>query len=350
MSILIENVSKYFGNFCALDHVNLEVKAGSLVALVGPSGSGKSTLLRMIAGLEVPDEGRIWLSGREATYAPIQKRHIGFVFQNYALFKHLTVAENIAFGLEVRQADLVQIQSRVRDLLQLIQLEHIADRYPSQLSGGQRQRVALARALAVEPKVLLLDEPFGALDARVRKELRSWLRRLHEEMPVTTVFVTHDQQEAMEVAHEIVVFNQGRLEQVGSPQEIYDHPATPFVMGFMGHMNQLTKDSNGSSYFLRPHDVIVQSIPSSVSWPARLMSISYGDTCLKLDVQFDHSLSQLLQKDMSEKMINVVWRIHVSRREFNHLDSMIEGGVKLGSLVYLQPRITEAEMVRAYSI
>ena len=221
MSILIENLSKRFGNFLALDHVSLEIKTGSLVALVGPSGSGKSTLLRIIAGLDFPDEGRIWLTGRDSTYLSIQEREIGFVFQNYALFKHMTVYYNIAFGLDIRFATSHIIRNRVKQLLQLIQLEKFADRYPNQLSGGQRQRVALARALAIEPKVLLLDEPFGALDIKVRKDLRNWLRRLHEQVPITTIFVTHDHQEALEVANEIVLFQQGRIEQLGNPQDIY---------------------------------------------------------------------------------------------------------------------------------
>lgn len=221
MSILIENLSKKFGTFQALDHINLEIKTGSLVALVGPSGSGKSTLLRIIAGLDYPDKGRVWLAGRDATFLSIQEREIGFVFQNYALFKHMTVYENIAFGLDIRSTDSITISNRVNQLLQLIQLEKFTIRYPNQLSGGQRQRVALARALAIEPKVLLLDEPFGALDVKVRKELRNWLRRLHEEVPVTTIFVTHDHQEALEVANEIVVFEKGRIHQLGNPQDIY---------------------------------------------------------------------------------------------------------------------------------
>lgn len=269
MSILIENLSKQFGNFIALDHVNLEIKTGSLVALVGPSGSGKSTLLRIIAGLDTPDQGRIWLTGRDSTFLSIQDREIGFVFQNYALFKHMTVYENIAFGLDVRnnqhfttkttdKATLShplclakqgnskglnfstmkisqwltnpfapqrykqeEIKNRVFQLLQLIQLEKFSNRYPTQLSGGQRQRVALARALAIEPKVLLLDEPFGALDIKVRKDLRNWLRRLHEQVPITTMFVTHDHQEALEVANEIVLFQQGRISQLGNPQDVY---------------------------------------------------------------------------------------------------------------------------------
>lgn len=233
MSILIENLSKNFSNFQALSHINLEIKTGSLVALVGPSGSGKSTLLRIIAGLEFPDKGRVWLSGRDSTRLSIQEREIGFVFQNYALFKHMTVFENIAFGLDIRNTNSIKIKNRITQLLQLIKLEKYAHRYPNQLSGGQRQRVALARALAINPKILLLDEPFGALDIKVRKELRDWLKHLHEEVSVTTVFVTHDQQEAMEVADEIVIFQNGRVEQIGNPKEVYDYPANNFVSEYL---------------------------------------------------------------------------------------------------------------------
>lgn len=233
MSILIENVSKKFINFQALDHVNLEVKTGSLVALVGPSGSGKSTLLRIIAGLEFPDEGRIWLSGKNSTYSAVQERDIGFVFQNYSLFNNMNVFENIAFGLDIRSTNSVTIANRVKQLLQLIQLEKFSNRHPNQLSGGQKQRVALARALAINPKILLLDEPFGALDVKVRKELRNWLRNLHEEVSVTTVFVTHDQQEALEVADEIVIFQKGRIEQTGNPKDVYDYPANHFVKQYI---------------------------------------------------------------------------------------------------------------------
>lgn len=233
MSILVENLSKTFLNYRALDQINLEVKTGSLVALIGPSGSGKSTLLRIIAGLEMPDEGRIWLGGKNATYSSIQERDIGFVFQNYSLFNNMNVYENIAFGLEIRGIDTSSIANRVKQLLQLIQLEKMATRYPSQLSGGQKQRIALARALAINPKILLLDEPFGALDVKVRKELRTWLRRLHEEVSVTTVFVTHDQQEALEVADEIVIFKKGCIEQIGNPKDVYDYPANIFVKQYI---------------------------------------------------------------------------------------------------------------------
>ncbi|MFM6898333.1 MAG: sulfate/molybdate ABC transporter ATP-binding protein, partial [Microcystis panniformis] len=217
MSIIIERVSKKFGTFTALDNINLEIKSNRLVALLGPSGSGKTTLLRAIAGLEPPDTGKIIINGKDTTNLNVRKRNIGFVFQHYALFKHLTVRQNIAFGLKIRKAAPDDIQERVDNLLSLIQLQGLGDRYPAQLSGGQRQRVALARALAVDPEVLLLDEPFGALDAKVRKELRVWLRQLHEEVHVTSVFVTHDQEEAMEVADEIVIFNEGKIEQVGTP-------------------------------------------------------------------------------------------------------------------------------------
>ena len=250
------------------------------MALLGPSGSGKSTLLRLIAGLEMPDSGKIFLTGKDATYQSVQERNIGFVFQHYALFKHMTVRKNIAFGLEIRKAAKAKIKARVDELLDLVQLSGLGDRYPSQLSGGQRQRVALARALAVEPKVLLLDEPFGALDARVRKDLRAWLRRLHDEVHVTTVFVTHDQEEAMEVSDEIVVMNKGKVEQIGTPAEIYDHPATAFVMSFIGPVNVLPStsrifqsngfDSPQSEMFLRPQDVIVETSPNGTTVPARV--------------------------------------------------------------------------------
>lgn len=235
MSILVENVSKTFGTYQALSQINLEIKNGSLVGLLGPSGSGKSTLLRILAGLEIPDSGRIWLEGQDATKFPLQQREIGFVFQNYALFPHLTVAKNISFGLDVRNIDITIKKQRVNELLQLVQLEKFADRYPHQLSGGQRQRIALARALAVEPKVLLLDEPFAALDAKIRKQLRSWLRTLHQQIPVTTVFVTHDHQEAMELAHEIVLLENGRIRQVGNAHEIIEYSSdfSPNSLSFL---------------------------------------------------------------------------------------------------------------------
>lgn len=280
MGIVVESACKQFGSFKAVDNVSLEIKSGSLVALLGPSGSGKSTLLRLIAGLEMPDSGKILLTGKDATYQSVQERNIGFVFQHYALFKHMTVRKNIAFGLEIRKAPKAKIKARVDELLDLVQLSGLGDRYPSQISGGQRQRVALARALAVEPKVLLLDEPFGALDARVRKDLRAWLRRLHDEVHVTTVFVTHDQEEAMEVSDQVVVMNKGQVEQIGTPAEIYDHPATAFVMSFIGPVNVLPStshifqsngfDSAQSEMFLRPQDVIVETSPNGTTVPARV--------------------------------------------------------------------------------
>nr|YP_009472616.1 sulfate ABC transporter ATP-binding subunit [Rhipilia penicilloides]ARO74276.1 sulfate ABC transporter ATP-binding subunit [Rhipilia penicilloides] len=234
MSILIENVSTKFGESFLLSQINLEIPTGNLVALLGPSGSGKSTLLRTIAGFLQPENGRIWFDGQNATFLPIQQRQIGFVFQDYALFPKMTIFENIAFGLKIQKTSPAKIQSQVYELLQLTQLDNFAMFYPHQLSGGQKQRVAFARALAIEPKILLLDEPFGALDVKVRKNLRVWLRELHAKLPVTTLFVTHDLQEAMEMADEIVLFRKGGIEQLGSPQEIYEHPATLFVKNFLG--------------------------------------------------------------------------------------------------------------------
>ncbi|WP_341720982.1 sulfate ABC transporter ATP-binding protein [Micromonospora sp. FIMYZ51] len=249
MSIEIVNVGKRFGDFVALDNVSVSIPSGRLTALLGPSGGGKSTLLRIIAGLERADTGTVEIEGVNATGLPPQKRNVGFVFQHYAAFKHLSVRRNVAFGLEIRKRAKDEIQRRVDELLALVHLEQFADRLPAQLSGGQRQRMALARALAVEPTVLLLDEPFGALDAKVRKELRDWLRRLHDEVHVTTVFVTHDQEEALEVADEIVVINEGRVEQIGSPDELYDSPANEFVMRFLGPVTQL------GDQLVRPHDL-----------------------------------------------------------------------------------------------
>ncbi len=271
MSIVIRNVSKRFGDFVALDDVSLEVEGGSLTALLGPSGSGKSTLLRIIAGLEWPDQGEVELSGEDATALTPQKRNVGFVFQHYAAFKHMNVRENIAFGLKVRKRPRAEIRERVDRLLQLVQLEAFGHRYPAQLSGGQRQRMALARALAPEPQVLLLDEPFGALDARVRAELREWLRRLHDEVHVTTIFVTHDQAEAMDVASQIAVMNHARIEQVGSPTELYDEPATEFVMSFVGEANRL------GSAWVRPHELDVAHHPTEDAVEALIERITpYG--------------------------------------------------------------------------
>ncbi|MEN3314951.1 MAG: sulfate/thiosulfate transport system ATP-binding protein [Acidimicrobiaceae bacterium] len=261
MGIAVANVTKRFGEFVALDDVSVDIPSGSLTALLGPSGGGKSTLLRIIAGLENPDSGTVEIAGQDSTRLPPQHRNVGFVFQHYAAFKHLSVFRNVAFGLEIRKRSKADIRAKVDELLQLVHLEQFADRLPSQLSGGQRQRMALARALAVEPEVMLLDEPFGALDAKVRKELRDWLRRLHDEVHVTTVFVTHDQEEAMEVADEIVVINEGRIEQVGTPDELYDRPANDFVMRFLGPVTNL------GGRMVRPHDIDVlpDAGPTTVS-------------------------------------------------------------------------------------
>ena len=253
--ITVEHVTKRFGDFVALDGVSLEVPDGSLTALLGPSGSGKSTLLRVIAGLEQPDAGEVEVAGARATHLPARKREIGFVFQHYAAFKHLTVFENVAFGLRIRKRPKAEVAERVDELLELVGLEGYAERYPAQLSGGQRQRMALARALAVQPRVLLLDEPFGALDANVRADLRAWLRRLHDQMHVTTVLVTHDQEEAMEVADRLAVLRGGRIEQVGAPRDLYERPANDFVMGFLGPVSRV------GDRLVRPHDLILLGHP-----------------------------------------------------------------------------------------
>ncbi|MDR1625659.1 MAG: sulfate ABC transporter ATP-binding protein [Spirochaetia bacterium] len=277
MSIEIANISKKFGDFTALDSINLTIPSGEITALLGPSGSGKTTLLRIIAGLEVPDAGSISLFGEDSTHKQTKDRKVGFVFQHYALFRHMSVFENIAFGLKIRPRAIRpgkrEIREKVYRLLSLVQLESLAGRLPSELSGGQKQRVALARALAIEPRVLLLDEPFGALDAKVRQELRRWLRFLHDEIHITSVFVTHDQEEALEVSDNIVILNKGRVEQVGTPEDVYDHPANPFVYGFLGNVNlfharldkgvlDLENSENAPrgtevSFFVRPHDVAI---------------------------------------------------------------------------------------------
>ena len=256
MGIDARSITKRFGDFVALDDVDVSVPSGELTALLGPSGGGKSTLLRIIGGLEEPDGGTVDIDGVDATRVPAQRRNVGFVFQHYAAFKHLSVYRNVAFGLEIRRRPKAEIRRRVFELLELVHLEQFAERLPSQLSGGQRQRMALARALATEPRVLLLDEPFGALDAQVRKELRDWLRRLHDEMHVTTLFVTHDQEEALEVSDRLVVINHGRIEQVGSPTDLYDKPANDFVMGFLGPVTRL------ADTLVRPHDIDVFSSPT----------------------------------------------------------------------------------------
>lgn len=313
MSIRIEQVNKRFGNFVAVDNVSLDLPEGQLTALLGPSGSGKTTLLRIIAGLEQPDSGRIEFHGEDATNQHVRERGVGFVFQHYALFKHMTVFENVAFGLTVKprkeRPSKAEIRRKVMNLLELVQLDWTADRYPSQLSGGQRQRIALARALAVEPKVLLLDEPFGALDAKVRAELRRWLRRLHDEIHVTSVFVTHDQEEAMEVSDRIVVLNHGKIEQEGSPEEIYNDPASPFVYDFIGQVNLFhsrvsdgwahvgdykfpapdygtVKDSAAFAY-VRPHDIELSAEQIEGSIPATVSFVSTAGAVLRIELKHD---------------------------------------------------------------
>ena len=344
MTIRIEHVSKRFNAFTALDDINLDVRNGELVALLGPSGSGKTTLLRVIAGLEVPDAGRVLFDGQDATTRKIQDRNVGFVFQHYALFRHMSIFENVAFGLRVRprgqRPPEAQIKEKVNDLLKMVQLDWLGHRYPHQLSGGQRQRIALARALAIEPRVLLLDEPFGALDAKVRKDLRRWLRRLHDDIKITSVFVTHDQEEALEVADRVVVFNHGRIEQVGEPDDVYDRPATPFVYEFLGHANrfagqvhsgvghfggqaialpELGDARNASATaFARPHEIDISRIPSD------------GVTVAK----FEHSvkLGPVVRLDLSRIDNGEIVEAELPCDQFNLLDP------QPGEIVYLAPR------------
>jgi sulfate transport system ATP-binding protein len=294
MGITVVEVTKKFGDFVALDDVSVAIPEGSLTALLGPSGSGKSTLLRVIAGLEEPDGGQVLLGNDDVTRQPARARGIGMVFQHYAAFKHMTVWENVAFGLKVRKRPKPEIEHRVHELLGLVQLEGLAKRFPAQLSGGQRQRMALARALAVDPEVLLLDEPFGALDARVRKELRAWLRRLHDEVHVTTIIVTHDQEEAMEVAGQIVVINHGRVEQVGTPRELYDSPANEFVMSFVGPVNKI------GDTFVRPRDISLSLEPDGDGAEAMVERVVHLGFEVRAELVRDdgqHLLAQLTQEE-----------------------------------------------------
>ncbi len=315
MGIAVEGAFKRFGDFQALNDVSIDVPDGSLTALLGPSGSGKSTLLRAIAGLEDLDSGQVVINGQDATTKPAQKREVGFVFQHYAAFKHMTVFGNVAFGLKIRKWSKPQISDRVHELLRLVQLDGLAERYPDQLSGGQRQRMALARALAVEPQVLLLDEPFGALDAKVRKDLRTWLRRLHDEMHVTTIFVTHDQEEAMDVAEQLVVMNQGRVEQSGSADDLYDHPANEFVMSFVGEVNRL------GEHFVRPHDMDVVLDPDERTEEALVKRI----VALGFEIRVEFTLG-----DGTE-----VWA-QLTRAELQKLE------LREGQIVYLRPGQTKS--------
>jgi sulfate/thiosulfate transport system ATP-binding protein len=305
--IAITDVTKRFGDFRALDGVSIRVEDGSLTALLGPSGSGKSTLLRVIAGLEAPDAGTVEIAGRDATAVPPQKRGIGFVFQHYAAFKHMTVRENVAFGLRVRKRPKAEIAAKVDELLRIVGLDGYQSRYPAQLSGGQRQRMALARALAVEPEVLLLDEPFGALDANVRAELREWLRRLHDEVHVTTMLVTHDQEEAMGVADRIVVLNQGRVEQDGPPRELYERPANPFVMSFLGPVSRL------GDTLVRPHDLRVHAEPREGALEAQVARVVHLGFEVRVELELDggEPLSVQLTRDEAAELElragDIVW-------------------------------------------
>ncbi|AAN57615.1 sulfate ABC transporter ATP-binding protein [Shewanella oneidensis MR-1] len=347
MSIHIQQVNKHFGNFVAVDSVNLEIKTGELTALLGPSGSGKTTLLRIIAGLEQADSGIVKFNGEDITTQHVSERGVGFVFQHYALFKHMTVFENVAYGLTVRprktRPSKAEIAEKVHSLLKLVQLDWTADRYPSQLSGGQRQRIALARALAVEPKVLLLDEPFGALDAKVRAELRRWLRRLHDEINVTTVFVTHDQEEALEVADKIVVMNKGRIEQQGTPEEVYDTPSNPFVYEFLGNVNLFHarvkhghstignihipspehaggEEQQGLAY-VRPHEIEVLTQPTENAIKVNLDLVTIVGPVARLEVL----------TEIDEQLIHV----ELSKVQFKQL------GISKGDNAWIQPRYSK---------
>lgn len=345
MSIDISNISKTFDSFKALNDINLKIKTGELVALLGPSGSGKTTLLRIIAGLETPDEGSIIFDGEDNTEKSTQDRKVGFVFQHYALFKQMTVFENIAFGLKVRPSKLrpskEEINKKVHELLSLVKMDELAKRYPAQLSGGQRQRIALARALAVEPKVLLLDEPFGSLDAKVRKDLRRWLRKLHDEYPITSVFVTHDQEEALDVADRIVILNQGKIEQIGTPEEVYDNPVNPFVYNFLGNVNLFhgrvhngkvelgsltldvpqyveTKNKKAISY-IRPHDI-------EISLEAQ------GDKFFAVEIVYIRAVGPIVNLELKRQDGGEYIEAEISREIYRKLD------LKEKQTVYVRPR------------
>ena len=349
MSIEVQHIEKRFGQFVALNDVSLAFEAGELTALLGPSGCGKTTLLRIIAGLEAPDAGKVLLDGEDASERHVRERQVGFVFQHYALFKHMSVFENIAFGLRVKPRHLrpgeAKIREKVHQLLELVQLDWLAERYPPQLSGGQRQRIALARALAVEPRVLLLDEPFGALDAKVRKELRRWLRRLHDELHVTSIFVTHDQEEALEVADRIVVMNKGQVEQVGEPAQVYNHPASPFVYGFLGNVNLFhgrisggvlqagsaafaapqhgeLDDTDGIGY-VRPHDLEIER------WVAGDVANGNGIMARLKHAHAIGPLAQLeLERDDSAELLEAL----IPNEHFAAL------GLKAGDMVLVKPK------------
>ncbi|WP_050183462.1 sulfate/molybdate ABC transporter ATP-binding protein [Domibacillus robiginosus] len=349
MSIQIKEVSKTFGSFQALKNINLDIQTGELVALLGPSGSGKTSLLRIIAGLEEADNGVILFGNEEMTHIRTTERKVGFVFQHYALFKHMTVFDNVAYGLKVRskreRPSKKDIKRKVTELLSLVKLESFADRYPSQLSGGQRQRVALARALAVEPKVLLLDEPFGALDAKVRKELRRWLRRLHDEFHITSIFVTHDQEEALDVADRIVVMNEGRIEQIGSPEEVYEQPNSPFVYDFLGNVNvfhgrlENGKWRNGDQSdaeqqalaYVRPHDLVIErEKPTEDAVQARVMHV--------------HAVGRTVHIELKEEGAERFLEAELPKEQYRELD------LQTGETVFIRPNQLKVFIPADYSI
>lgn len=321
MSINISNISKDFGSYKALNNINLEIPTGELVALLGPSGSGKTTLLRIIAGLECADVGNIYFDGADHTEKDVRDRQVGFVFQHYALFKHMTVFDNVAFGLQVRpkkyRPTKAEIADKVHQLLSLVKMEEFGNRYPAQLSGGQRQRIALARALAVEPKVLLLDEPFGALDAKVRKDLRRWLRRLHDEISITSVFVTHDQEEALDVADRIVILNEGKIEQIGTPEQVYDHPANPFVYNFLGNVNQF--HSTNAVRYARPHDIEIKKVADSKEFiPAKIL--------------FIRAVGPIVHVELKRLDTEEYLEAEISKETYRNLDC------KVGEVVFARPK------------
>ncbi|WP_435627967.1 sulfate/molybdate ABC transporter ATP-binding protein [Candidatus Ferrigenium straubiae] len=331
MSITIQNLNKHFGAYKALDDINLEVGSGELIALLGPSGCGKTSLLRIIGGLDVADSGRLLFHGEDVESRDARERNVGFVFQHYALFRHMTVFENVAFGLRVKpkkqRPSEAEIKCRVHELLNLVQLNFLADRYPAQLSGGQRQRIALARSLAVEPKILLLDEPFGALDAQVRKELRRWLRRLHDELHVTSVFVTHDQEEALEVADRVVVMNRGRIEQAGTPDEVYAQPATPFVYRFIGNVNLFhgrdhapwSEQHGDAVAYVRPHDIDIGRTPQD-------------DTALPVEVKLVRAIGAVVRVEVAPDAGSEFIEIELSRERFD------AAPLADGDRVFIRPR------------
>ena len=331
MSITIENLNKHFGSYKALDDINLEVNSGELLALLGPSGCGKTSLLRIIGGLDLADSGKLLFHGEDVEQRDARERNVGFVFQHYALFRHMTVFENVAFGLRVKtkqqRHNEAEIKRRVHELLNLVQLDFLADRYPAQLSGGQRQRIALARALAVEPQILLLDEPFGALDAQVRKDLRRWLRRLHDELHITSIFVTHDQEEALEVADRVVVMNKGRIEQIGTPDEVYAAPATPFVYQFIGNVNLFhsrdhapwTQQHGDAVAYVRPHDIDISTTPQD-------------DTALPVEVKLVRAIGSVVRVEVVADGGSEFIEIELSRERFD------AAPLASGDKVFIRPR------------